>query len=266
MEVPMLDEEEFQRVIRLRRVGNAEIREQHEPVLREFERATGLSPANYEGLRGMDYARNLPSPPLLVRSTLPRLWKAATDPTSKAVWCVHGSSERIVAVRLLRGRLLLVEHSKDRFAILEAPHRFTGWAFILVGIGLAVTALDLPNPQLAGTALIVLMSVSVLSLGLLALVRSTISIDRKSGILRVRRRLLGIEWEKQYSAANIERVFERKTRGGNGLRLELVGGRKKNLTLFTEYLSLSEQAGTLHYFIQGSRKYLVRQEINSQEQ
>ena len=47
IEVPMLDDEEFRRVIGLRRVGQGDLREQHEPVVEEYERIMGLREVNF---------------------------------------------------------------------------------------------------------------------------------------------------------------------------------------------------------------------------
>jgi len=160
-------------------------------------------------------------------------------------------------MRLLRDQLEIIEQTKDRFVVQEVPHNIIGSGFVFLGIVMAVAAIRQRSDQIGGKLLVGLACFWILGLGLRGLVRSTISIDRKSGILLVRRRFLGIDLERQYGAQNIERAFERKTLKGNSLRLELVGGRKKSLTLFTEYTSLAEQAGTLNHFIHGSRKCLL---------
>src|SRR5437763_177581 len=60
--------------------------------------------------------------------------------------------------------------------------------------------------------------------------------------------------DKEYPVDEVKRVFERNTLKGNGLRLELSCGRKKTLTLSTEYSYLGDQARTLNHFIQVARK------------
>lgn len=92
------------------------------------------------------------------------------------------------------------------------------------------------------------------ALGLLGLVRTTISATRKPGVLEVRRQLGPAMMARQYPVKDIVRTFERRTFKGNGLRVELVGGRKKNLTLWTQYSSLYSAVGDLNYFIQLGRK------------
>ena len=46
MEIPMLEDDEFGRVIGLRNVGHGDLREQHVPVLEEYNRITGFHETN----------------------------------------------------------------------------------------------------------------------------------------------------------------------------------------------------------------------------
>lgn len=147
-------------------------------------------------------------------------------------------------------RLDVVSRTRDRVCLEERPHVVIGPLFLVFGILIMVL---IPTYGAALVAKFVLGS-AMCALGLLGLVRTTISATRKPGVLEVRRQLGPAMMARQYPVKDIVRTFERRTFKGNGLRVELVGGRKKNLTLWTQYSSLYSAVGDLNYFIQLGRK------------
>ena len=101
-----------------------------------------------------------------------------------------------MAIRLSREKLYVLEHSKDHLVLQEGANYIIGGAFALFAVGGAVAEIYRASNTVAGCAIVGLICLWLLILGLLGLVKSTISIDRKSGILRLRRRLLGIDFER----------------------------------------------------------------------
>jgi hypothetical protein len=89
--------------------------------------------------------------------------------------------------------------------------------------------------------------------GLYGSVESTFFLSRTSGILLIKRKLGWLTFEQAYSLNEVSHVFERKTLKGNGLRMQLLSGKKKSLTFFTEYSSLDAQAVALNHFIHAAR-------------
>ena len=164
-------------------------------------------------------------------------------------------------MELLR-RLEVLEQTSDRFVVQENPHRLIGSPFIAFGtvaiIGF-ITEHQRPSANIGGTIVVSVTSTLLIALGLSALIRSVVSLDRDAGILRVRRRVLGIDIEKHYEIQKVKQVFERKTRKGNGLRLELSDGRKKNLTIWTEYQSLTKEVGAFNHLIHATRTRALRE-------
>jgi hypothetical protein len=98
----------------------------------------------------------------------------------------------------------------------------------------------------------------LLLFGLYGLVESTFCISRPAGTLEVRRRLFYLTFVKAYSVNHVSHVFERHTGKGNGLRMQLPSGKKKGLTLFTEYMSLEAQVAAMNHFIHSTRHYQSR--------
>jgi hypothetical protein len=156
-------------------------------------------------------------------------------------------------VRCYRDHLDTVEETKDRVAFEERPHVLAGLLFIAVGIMMAVLSIrgHAVGPGAVVTGILVGLALCVF--GSLGLVRTTISASKEPGTLQIRRQLGTVSVSRQYALEDVVRAFERRTRKGNGLRLELVDGRKKNLTLWTEYLSLSSEVAMLNHFIHRGR-------------
>jgi hypothetical protein len=131
-----------------------------------------------------------------------------------------------------------------------------GAVFSVCGLAMLVLmALQRPQPgqyrlavAMAGFAL------GFVSFGFFCLIESTIRVSVESGELSVRRRIGFLGSNKKYSAQSVNRVFTRSSGKGSGLSMELSSGRKRNLTLFTEYADPAEQAGRLNHFIRTAAK------------
>ncbi len=162
-------------------------------------------------------------------------------------------------MELLR-RLEVLEQTSDRIVVQENPHQLIGSMFIAFGtveiIGF-ISEHQRQSANIGGTIVASVTAILLIALGLSALIRSVVSLDRNAGILCVRRRVLGIDIEKHYEIQRVKQVFERQARKGNGLRLELSDGRKKNLTLWTEYLSLAKEVGAFNHLIHATRTRAV---------
>ncbi len=156
-------------------------------------------------------------------------------------------------IRTYRKRLEIVIQTQDRVAFEERPHFVAGLLFL--ALGLMMIVLTFRGHPVGPTAIVVgiVVGTALCVLGLLALVRTTISAVRQPGILEIRRQLGPAIMNRLYPFADVVRVFERRTRKGNGLRVELVDGHKKNLTLWTEYVSLSKEVGVLNHFVHRGR-------------
>jgi hypothetical protein len=89
--------------------------------------------------------------------------------------------------------------------------------------------------------------------GLYGSVESTFCVSRPSGSLEIRSKVLWFSFKHVYSVNEVSHVSERKTMKGNGLRMQLQSGKKKALTLFTEYVSLEAQVTAINYFIHAAR-------------
>jgi hypothetical protein len=162
-------------------------------------------------------------------------------------------------MELLR-RLEVLEQTSDRIVVQENPHPLIGSMFIAFGtVGIIgfISEHRRPSANIGGAIVVGVTAILLIALGLSALIRSVVSLDRNAGILRVRRRVLGIDIEKHYEIQRVKQVFERQTRKGNGLRLELSDGRKKNLTLWTEYRSLTKEVGAFNHLIHAIRTLAV---------
>jgi len=159
----------------------------------------------------------------------------------------------------LRDALESVEQTKDQIVLREKPHYLFGIFFCSLGLlpfGLGVRdawfAHDLSKLAFGG-----FLCACFLALALYASVESTFYVSRVLGAIRVTRRLIWLTFERSYSVDEVSQVFERKTLKGNGLRMKLVSGEKKSLTLFTEYASLDTQIGMLNHFIHAARAYKI---------
>jgi hypothetical protein len=153
-------------------------------------------------------------------------------------------------MRLTREQLQILEETPQRVALQEVPHLVIGPSFLVFGLSMIVAViLHQDSTHLAGTLVVVMVGLGFFVLGLCGLVRSTISVERQVGILMVKRHLGWMTVHTQYPAKDIKRIFEHRTGKGNGLRVELVDGRKKNLSLWTEYSALGEQVAALNRLI-----------------
>jgi hypothetical protein len=146
-------------------------------------------------------------------------------------------------MQVLRDRLQVIVRTRDRIDLQEKPHFIAGVFFIILGLATIVASLRRYDTEPLATVLVMLIGIGILTLGIFGLVRSTISAERNKGFLRVQHQLGRLTFHIQYPAGNIKRVFERKTRKGNGLRIELIDGRKKNLSLWTELFCARRASG-----------------------
>lgn len=158
----------------------------------------------------------------------------------------------------IRRHLDVLEDSKERIVLRERPHRGLGALFCLCGLSLlALIALRSPRPGQAGLLTVIVgFGLGFLSFGVFCLVESTISVSREWGELWIRRRIVFLKFNKKYPVHEVKRVIGGSSGKGSGLNMELVSGRKKNLTLFTEYADPAEQAGKLNHLIRAADKRL----------
>lgn len=156
----------------------------------------------------------------------------------------------------IRRHLDVLEDSKARIVLREQPHRGLGAVFCLCGLSLlGLLALRTPRPgQGLLLTLIVCAGFAFLSFGVFCLVESTITVSLEAGDLRIRRRIGFLKFDKRYPVLEVKRVTGRSSGKGSGLGIEMVSGRKKNLTLFSEYADPAEQAGRLNHFIRTAGK------------
>ena len=157
-----------------------------------------------------------------------------------------------------RDRLTVLEQTRDRIVLQERSHSALALVFLFLGmLALAASANrwnaggDLTPAWLGLSA-----SGVLLCLGLYCLIESTFSVGQIKGVFQIRRRIGWLRIDRNYPVDKVNRVFERHTGKGAGLRLELTSGREKDLTLSTAYFDLSGQAGTLNQFIQAARKQM----------
>jgi hypothetical protein len=211
-----------------------------------------------------------PSKPLF--AALERFLVDGTDETKGAVRFAFVETLQIAASRRLYGAgafvpylkpeskkawlladraLNVVECTKERLVVREEPHYVVGSTFTAIGVALAFV---LPH---VGGALFIPFAVFPGYFGLRSLVQSTVSFDRKSNILQIRRRLGRLRVEKRYKLADARRVTERETKLGKRLRLELTNGRAKNLTLWMDYSSFTSQVAMINEYTCESRKHLT---------
>jgi hypothetical protein len=159
----------------------------------------------------------------------------------------------------VRKRLDVLEDSREKIVLREKPHHVLGAVFCVCGLamlGLIVSQRPRPGQGVIVTV-IIFAGLALLSFGIFCLVESTISVGMESRELSVRRRIGFLKTNKQYPVQSISRVFVRASGKGNGLGLNLVSGRTKNLTFFTEYADPAEQAGKLNHFIRRAAKRSV---------
>jgi hypothetical protein len=157
----------------------------------------------------------------------------------------------------LRDSLEPVVYTKDQIVLKENAHRLIGAGFCSLALVVSAgflrdlrTFRDMPFTVMAG-----LMCSWLLLLGLYGSIESTVDASRLSGVLRIKRRLGWLRIEHRYSLSEVSQFFERKTLRGNGLRMKLLSGKNKSLTLFTEYTLLGPQVGLLNHILAASRHY-----------
>jgi hypothetical protein len=157
---------------------------------------------------------------------------------------------------VIRQRLDVLEDSKQRIVLRERPHRGVGTVFCLCGLAL-LSLLVLRKPQPGQGGLLTVMvgfGLGFLSFGVFCLVESTITLSLASRELWIRRRIGWLKSDKRYPVQDVKRVFTRSSGKGSGLSVELETGKKKGLTLFTEYADPAEQSGKLNHFIRTAGK------------
>jgi hypothetical protein len=142
-------------------------------------------------------------------------------------------------------RLKIVEQSKDCFELHERPSYFPA----LVLLAIAAAPVIVPWPL----ALIALpFSALVLGFALYACVDSDISME--SGTVRIKRNLFGRTWERRFSAPEIAGVYEVRIRNGRTLRMRLMSGKDKRLSLFSQLTPLDDVADELNRRIHDARE------------
>jgi hypothetical protein len=151
---------------------------------------------------------------------------------------------------VLLERLETVEETRDLLTLREKPHLFIGLGFCV--FSLLPVALLVRSPRI-GLLGAVVPCAWFLFLGLYASVESTFLVSRAAGTLRVKRRLWWLVAEREYSLHEISRFFEWQSTKGNRLRMELLSGKKKSLTLFAEYSSLESEAAMLNHFLPAAK-------------
>jgi hypothetical protein len=131
-----------------------------------------------------------------------------------------------------------------------------GAVFCLCGLALlGLRALGTPRPGQAGLSTVMAgFGIGFLSFGVFCLVESTITVSLASRELWIRRRIGWLKSDKRYRVEDVKQVFTRSSGKGCGLGVELATGKKKGLTLFTEYADPAEQAGKLNHFIRTAGK------------
>jgi hypothetical protein len=155
----------------------------------------------------------------------------------------QGSLGAVVKFRpsLISQRLILHENTAERLVLIEKPHYVYAIFFFLSGcvlIGLLFYSASLAIPGIA-----------FLALGLWGMVRSTFTVRREKRTFEVQRRLGWLRSVREYPVAEIARTFERKSIRGTLLRIEFVSGKRKNLTLWADYLPLTGQVALLNAFL-----------------
>jgi hypothetical protein len=154
--------------------------------------------------------------------------------------------------RLIKQRLTLHESSHDRLVLIEDPHYVYAAFFTVCGCALLIMVLSaalVSGRTVRGAPALTGIGLAFLALGLWGMVRSTFAIDRDHATLSVQRRLGWLRFARIYPIAEISRVFEWSSIRGTLLRIEFVSGKRKNLTLWADYLPLTGQVALLNSFL-----------------
>ncbi|MBY0503676.1 MAG: hypothetical protein K2X03_07195 [Bryobacteraceae bacterium] len=122
-------------------------------------------------------------------------------------------------------RVTVVERSKERVLVREKAPSLTGAGFLLFAF-FVVIVFDFKEPLAT-----MFMFAYFGGIGLWLLMESEMSIERRSQLLMVRRRLLFCEWSWSFPLEQVGRVEVVERYKGDGLRLVLVSGRKIGLTM-----------------------------------
>jgi hypothetical protein len=152
---------------------------------------------------------------------------------------------------VFRQRLETVERTKDLIELREPPQYASGLLFTVLAILLIVAAVRM-HGDVGAELICYAWSAWFLLLGLGGLVQSTFLIERYSGLLRVKRKLVFLSITRDYAASEILTVFEPQSTKGNTLKLRLRSGKTKRLTLFAWYGPLDP--GALNYYLALARQ------------
>jgi hypothetical protein len=145
---------------------------------------------------------------------------------------------------LISQRLTLHESSADRLVLIEKPHYV--YAFFFTVCACALLAIVVAGYR---ATTLVLAGLVFLGLGLWGMVRSTFTVRRDRRVFGVERRLGWMRMMREYPVDEIARVYEWKSIRGTLLRMEFASGKRKNLTMWADYLPLSGQVSLLNGFL-----------------
>jgi hypothetical protein len=137
----------------------------------------------------------------------------------------------------------IIEVSKHK-VVLHEPPLYSG-AILFLGFALLILALtwsDIKHHEWQGALFIVISIMFFLSLAIYSSIDSIIVAENK--ILTIHRKLLAIQWQRSYSAEDINTITVNRTLKGDGIKMKLASGKSKNLTTI-HYQSLDKEAELL---------------------
>jgi hypothetical protein len=157
---------------------------------------------------------------------------------------------------MFRPRLKTIEQTADQTVLRENPVYFA--AIFPIAISLLPIAVWVGVPESRSLSVLGVLFGLVgftmfFATGLSALVTSTFCISRASGTLRIKRKLLWWDREKEYFANDVLTVFEDHTIKGNRLMMRLRSGQVKRFTIYAEYAALDAQAGMVNCLLHEAR-------------
>jgi hypothetical protein len=161
--------------------------------------------------------------------------------------------------RLIKQRLTLHESSRERLVLIEDPHYVYAAFFSVSGctlMGMVLSGVLVSGRAIRGALFLTGIGAGFVALALWGMVRSTFALSRGEGTLRIQRRLGWLRVARVYPIAEIKRVLEWSSIRGTLLRIEFVSGRRKNLTLWADYLPLTGQVALLNSFLRSVKSGL----------
>lgn len=154
-------------------------------------------------------------------------------------------------------RFGIVEETANQILMEESPNRLNGTALVIISVcvlGIAIYP-DSPAHSLPARVVVATLALGILCAAMIGFVRSKIMFDGNTGMLRIRRRLGGFQFNSEHRLAEIREIYEtihpRRRLCGLGLRLS--SGKKRPLSIWEESYNLTAEAEKLNQFIQKFR-------------